>query len=148
MNREQRRKAEKQDAHIDIEIKRNSVYDGAQIRYNARTVLMTDQGLKEVSLGAAIVVEPFITDKEEPTKVIDIDKTECLVMDVIVNPSCRGLGVGTILLNGLKAYYNKMISGVRSDEGMGLAVKCGFKKDENNRFIWDKDWEKDIIIKP
>lgn len=163
MNREQRRAEEKQVSKdgrqvLDIAIDRPILPDGVQFRIPAKTEI----GGKEVTLSYATVVVPFIYEepltkkpphlyeqdtpgfmvkfsKDTERKVVGFDPTECLIMDITTMPDYRRKGIGRVLIEHMKTFYDRMITGARTEEGKSLMLRCGFKITEQGQLVWAKD---------
>ena len=149
MNREQRRAEEKKVSKsgkttVDITLNRTIIPDGAQRRYTI-TAKETYKGKTDESVvGLIVVVEPFIykggdKKKDDNPEIVGIDGTECLIMDINVFPQYRKNGVGKFAVDGLKKYYDRMITGAQSEEGKSLMLRCGFKITEQGQLVWAKD---------
>ncbi len=155
MNRDQARKEEKKQSKegnqtLDIVIDPPLVPDGLQFRIPATTKV---DG-KQVTLALATVVMPLIyeekpyTDKpgfvikfnkDTERKVVGFDKEECLIMDISTQEPFRKKGIGRVLTEHLKTFFNRMVTGARSEEGGRLMENCGFKKTKLGQLIWKKE---------
>ena len=153
MNREQRRAEEKKQGktgnqHLDVNVTKPIVSDGMQFRVSATAAVKG----KEITFSMATVVCPLIYDDPDSKtpgfiadfggvkrKIVGFDTSECLLMDIYTPPDFRKLGFGTILINAMKKFYKKMITGARSQEGANLMIKNGFGKTESGQLVWVSD---------
>ena len=139
MNREQRRKAEKEGKQIQI------VSTDLPDMGSARLYAYIDETNKR-PIGHVLVFEPFIFKDVEPIikgapktkEMVGIDRAQCIIWDTIVSGEYREQGMGSMMLNALKEVYDKMLSGARSEAGKALAIKCGFQLMDDGRYFWEK----------
>lgn len=154
MNREEKRADEKKlskegKEYIDVSVLPPMAPDGVQFRIYATI----KQDGKDVNVSQAVVCVPLIydpPDSDKPgfimkfgdieKKVIGMDYRECLLMDIATNPKLRKLGFATMLMEGVKTYFDRIVTGARSEEGKSLMERCGFKNIEG-QLIWRKDVE-------
>jgi GNAT superfamily N-acetyltransferase len=134
VNREQRRKAEKEKpSKIKLECVANHDMGSMQL-------FPYKNNENNEPAGYVIGAEPYIRD-EKTKEIIGIDRGEFLIWDTFVEPIYRGKGVGKHMLNSLKHVYERMISGARTEAGQALAIKCGFKQSDSGYYVWKKEKE-------
>ena len=152
MNREQRRAEEKKlskdgKEHVDVSVLPPMAPDGVQFRIYAT---IKQDGV-DVNVSQAVVCVPLIydtPDSDKPgfimkfgdmeKKVIGMDYRECLLMDIATSPELRGMGFGTMLMEGVKTYFDRIVTGARSEEGKSLMERCGFKNIEG-QLVWRRE---------